>query len=99
MTCKSKYVIYVIICLKCHCFYVGQTEHLRSRVMLHKEQIKHDKYRQLKVSEHLAKCSNGSFNITPIYKCENTTRLFREKKKKQDIPKFLRPELNSSYHK
>ena len=32
----------------------------------------------------------------PIYKCENTTRLFRENKE-QDVIKFLRPELNSSY--
>ena len=70
---------------------------LRNRVTLHKEQIKHEKYRQLKVSEHLAKCSNESFNIIPIYKCENTTRLFRDNKK-QDIIKFLRPELDSSYH-
>ena len=68
-----------------------------AKVTLHKEQIKHEKYRQLKVSEHLAKCSNGSFNIMPIYKCENTTRQFTENKE-QDIIKFLRPELNSSYH-
>ena len=33
----------------------------------------------------------------PLYKCENTTRLFRETKE-QDIIKLLRPELNSSYH-
>ena len=33
----------------------------------------------------------------PTYKCENTTRLFRENKE-QDIIKILRPELNSSYH-
>ena len=90
------YMSYVIICPKCHCFYVGQTEHLWNRVTLHKEQIKHEKYIQLKISELLAKCSNGSFNIMPIYKCENTTTLFRENKE-QDIIKFFRPEPNSSY--
>ena len=32
----------------------------------------------------------------PIYKCENTARLFKENKE-QDIINFSRPELNSSY--
>ena len=59
--------------------------------------IKHEKYRQINVSEHLARCSNGSFNIMPIYKCENTTRIFRENKE-QEIIKLLKPELNSSHH-
>ena len=44
--------------------YVGQTENLRKRVMLHvKEQIRHKEYRHQKVSEHLDCCSNGNFNI------------------------------------
>ena len=97
MSCKSRYLIYVIICPNCRSFYVGQTEHLRNRVTVHKEQIKHEKYRQINVSEHLARCSNGSFNIMPIYKCENTTRIFRENKE-QEIIKLLKLELNSSHH-
>ena len=32
MSCKSRYLIYVIICPNCRSFYVGQTEHLRNRV-------------------------------------------------------------------
>ena len=66
-------------------------------VTVQKEQIKHEKYRQINVSAHLARCSNGSFNIMPIYKCEKTTRIFRENKE-QEIIKLLKPELNSSHH-
>lgn len=94
MTCKAKNVIYIIICTKCNEFYIGQTEHLRNRVTLHREQIRHEQYRHLKVSEHLAKCSDGNFKIMPIYKCENTTKLFRESKE-QEIMKILKPQLNS----
>ena len=54
MSCKSRSVIYVILCVKCNSFYVGQTENLRSRVTLHREQIKHEKYRHLTVSEHFS---------------------------------------------
>ena len=57
MNCKSRNIIYAIICTKCNNLYVGQTENLRKRVTLHKEQIQHEEYRQVKVSEHLPKCN------------------------------------------
>ena len=60
MSRKSRYLIYVITCPNCRSFYVGQTEHLRNRVTVHKEQIKYEKYRQVNVSDQLAKCSNGN---------------------------------------
>ena len=82
MNCKARYVIYVIICSKCDSFYVGQTENLRKGVTLHKEQIRHEEYRHLKVSEHLNMCNNGIFKIMPIYQCINADRLFREMKEK-----------------
>lgn len=93
MDCKSKNVIYVITCCKCNSFYVGQTEHLRKRVTLHREQISHQEYRHLEVSKHLAQCNNGEFQIMPIYQCKNATRLFRETKE-QEIIGFLKPDLN-----
>jgi ribosomal protein L31 len=78
MDCKSRNVIYAMICPKCRSFYTGQTEHLRKRVTVHKEQIHHERYRHLFVSEHIAKCNGGKFNIMPIYQCQNPNRLFRE---------------------
>ena len=53
MSCQSRNIIYAMICPKCESFYIGQTENLRNRVTVHKEQIKHKKYRHLQVSEHL----------------------------------------------
>ena len=94
MSCKSRNVIYVIICVECNSFYVGQTEYLRNRVTLHREQINHERYRHLAVSEHLAQCSKGKFKIMPIYQCENMNRLFRESKE-QNIINILQPDLNS----
>ena len=41
MTCKAKNVVYIIICILCKSFYVGQTQNLRKRVTLHNEQIHH----------------------------------------------------------
>lgn len=95
MNCKAKHIIYVIICSKCKSFYVGQTEDLRKRVTLHKEQIRHKEYRHLKVSEHMDSCNKGNFEIMPIYQCMNTNRLFRETKEKELIS-ILKPDLNSN---
>ena len=94
MSCKSRSVIYVIICVKCNSFYVGQTENLRNRVTLHREQIKHQKYRYLEVSEHLAHCSKGNFKIMPNYQYEIVKRHFK-KNKEQGIINILHPDLNS----
>ncbi len=93
MDCKSKYVIYVLICEKCKSFYVGQTEDLRKRVTLHREQIKHEKYRHLPVSHHMANCNDGDFKIIPIYLFFNTNRKQLEQKEKEII-EILKPELN-----
>lgn len=95
MNCKSRNIIYIITCPKCDSFYIGQTEHLRKRVTLHREQIQHEEYRYLAVSEHLAKCSDGEFRIMPIYQCGNANRLVREMKEK-DIISILKPNLNST---
>ena len=44
MNCKSRNIIYILICAKCRSFYVGQTENLRQRVTLHRQQINHEEY-------------------------------------------------------
>ena len=95
MSCKSKDIIYMIICPKCQDSYIGQTQDLRKRVTLHREQIKHEEYRHLPVSKNLFKCNNGTFKIMPIYQCKHgSTKLEREFKEKELIT-LLKPELNS----
>ena len=84
MNCKEGNVIYLIICAKCESFYVGQTENLRKRVTLHKEQIRHDQYRHLTV-KHLKTCNDGKFKIFPIYHCKDPSRLIRESKEREII--------------
>ena len=95
MNCKSRNIIYILICAKCRSFYVGQTENLRQRVTLHRQQINHEEYSHLAVSEHIRRCSNGNFQIMPIYQCDShSSRLTRELKER-DIITILQPDLNS----
>lgn len=94
MNCKARNVIYILSCENCDSFYIGQTENLRKRVTLHKQQIRHEEYRHLTVSKHLASCSDGHFKIMPIYQCQaNANRLVRESKE-SDIINKLKPNLN-----
>ena len=95
MTCKSKEVVYIIICPKCKNSYVGQTQSLRNRVTLHKEQITHEQYKHLQVSKHLAECSQGKFKIMPIFQCKGQSRIEKECMEKQIIS-LLKPELKIS---
>ena len=80
MNCKSREVIYIVVCSKYENLYVDQTEHLRKRITLHKEQINHayEEYRSLSVSKHIEICSGDDFKIMPINQCDNSSRLTRE---------------------
>ena len=90
---KCTNVIYAITCPTCGSFYIGQTQDLRKRVTLHKQQIHHEEYRHLYVSNHLYHCSKGKFNIAPIYQCKDSNRLVLESKE-QLIINILQPDLN-----
>ena len=94
MNYKSKDIIYIIICCKCKDYYVGQTQNLRNRVSLNKEQINHEQYRHLPASKHLANCSTGKFKIMSIFQCRNNNEIERECKDKKIIS-ILEPKLNS----
>ena len=89
-TAMSCNVIYAIICPKCENFYIGQTEHLRKRVTVHREQIIHEQYKHLLVSKNIAACNRGKFNNTHL-ECKNTIRIFRENKE-QEIIELLNPD-------
>ena len=75
-------------------YYIGQTQNLRNRVTLRKEQIKHEQYRHLPESKHLHRCNNGMFRIMPIYQCSNNNRIERESKE-SNIVSILEPKLNA----
>ena len=53
MSCETKNLIYVITCHGCNEFYIGETSTtLRARIRVHKQQMNHAEYRQIKLSEH-----------------------------------------------
>ena len=74
MNCKSKNVLYIITCNNCNRIYVGKTKTmLFRRVNVHREHIKHKRYRQLGLGEHLEICNRkcniqNMFTIAPFYK-------------------------------
>ena len=74
-------------------FYIGQIQHLRKTVTLHRQQIDHKEYRHFKISNHIFNCSKGKLNMTPIYQCKDSNRLLL-KLKKQHIIDILKLELN-----
>jgi hypothetical protein len=55
ISCKTKNLVYAIICSNCGEFYVGETKtELRTRMTVHRQQTRHQvKYITYKINEHL----------------------------------------------
>ena len=95
MTCKSSFVIYMLICKSCGDFYIGKTTNmLRTRMTVHRQQTRKDELRVLKVNKHFHACSNGEFNIFPIYNVCNSSQAVLDKKERLFIC-ILKPPLNA----
>ena len=83
MNCQTEYVVYTLKCRKYGEFYVGKTTNmLKQRMTVHKEQTKDPNLRLLKVNKHFHSCSDGKFNIFPIYSVSNSNDSLFEKKEK-----------------
>ena len=96
--CAARNVIYVIICQGCFGEYIGQTECLRDRVRVHKQQIKDPNTRCIPLSAHLDTCAKNKdikFKIFPFYKMDSNDKIMRRIKEEYFI-KMLKPELNAS---
>ena len=98
MNCATSSVIYCLQCSNCKEFYIGQTGGpLQRRITVHRQHIRHAKYRILQVSHHIASCAvglNPQFRVFPFYKAVNLTDQEREAKEQYFIRKF-KPKLNS----
>ena len=95
MNCKSRNVIYTLVCCKCKDFYIGQTKtELRKRMTVHRQQTRTDDLRLLKVNKHFHQCSGGRFNIFPIYKVLGGNDFIRDQRESYFI-KTLHPTLNA----
>lgn len=98
MNCKSRNVIYCIICDNCQELYIGQTgDELRNRMTVHRQQIRSAELRFLPVSRHLHDCAGGSFKVFPLYQMFGNDIIAREQKEKLFI-NLIKPKLNAVTH-
>ena len=96
MTCRVKNVIYVIECLRCRKYYIGETNNLRNRTTLNNQHIRYENLRMIPVSGHIASCSNmdPKYFMLPFYKMNSDSIIDRKEKEKLFIQKY-KPDLNS----
>lgn len=91
-SCKSRKLIYVIVCPNCKEFYIGQTGNAlseRVRVQL----ICSPETQKIPLSAHFDTCGKGYFTIFPFYMMGDagiTNRLCKEKM----FVKLFKPFLN-----
>lgn len=92
MNCNSKNVIYVLVCKKCKKEYIGQTKNFRSRMTVHRQQIR-EKNIMTGATKHFIACNNIEYPFIafPFYK---TSEDLLEQKEKLFIDTF-KPELNN----
>ena len=95
MTCNAKNVVYVILCRGCNELYIGETNNLRKRVIVHNQQIRDRSKRMIPLSGHIDKCSklNPKYFIFPLFKEKRNSTVRRKEKEKFFINTF-NPKLN-----
>lgn len=98
MNCASKSLIYVLTCCGCGEHYIGQTGSiLRTRMTVHRQQIRDPSTRMLPVSGHIDICAGNirpNFKVFPLYLfTKDTTELQRINKETLFIRKY-KPLLN-----
>ena len=94
MSCKTKDLIYLLICKKCLDEYVGETgNELNLRTNVHRNQIEIPEYRKLKVSQHIHECSENKFLIFPYKKCFKSCFIYRE-----ELEMKIRNRINPQLH-
>ena len=90
--CLSKYVVYVLVCNNCQQYYIGlTTNHLCSRMTVHRQQIQNTDLRKLKVSKHIASCSKHldiKFAVFPFFQVKNESLTVLRRKESFFINKF-----------
>ena len=100
-TCASGNLIYVITCKGCKEEYIGQTGMtIRSRMTVHRQQIRDASTRKITLSEHIDMCAGHSlpnFNIFPIYQCSDSTTEDQRINKEQQFIRKYGPRLNRTH--
>lgn len=91
--CNSKNVVYVIKC-NCNKLYIGKTTNqLNTRINLHRNQTKHEKYTILPANRHMREC-DSRYEVTILYQSDEESKLYLENMEYYFI-QLLKPELNT----
>ena len=68
MTCSSKNLIYLLYCDHCKSEYIGETgTTLRDRFTVHRQQIRDDDLRQMKVCWHIHHCTFLGYRVQMVH--------------------------------
>ena len=79
LNCKSKNLVYCIICPSCDGFYIGECKDFNLRMNLHRAHSNPENSEPpLKVNKHLRICSSGKFNVFPFYKVHQNHEIARQ---------------------
>ncbi len=94
MDCNTKNCVYVMKCMGCESFYIGESESFRHRVNLHRSHINNNT--GLHVSHHIHDCAEGlpiKFKICPFYKVKSDS-LQQRRAMEEHFLKLYKPQLN-----
>ena len=83
ISCKTKNLVYAIICSNCGEFYVGETKtELRTRMNDCSQTTNKapGPYYNKRANEHFHDCSGGHFKIFPLYKVNTEGDCLRRRK-------------------
>ena len=95
MDCSSRSVLYIMTCTGCNEQYIGETgNELKTRMTVHRQQIRDTRTRKIAVSKHIAECGQGHFTVFPFYKMNSEDTAIRRAKEHYFI-NLLKPSLNS----
>ena len=79
LSCKSKNVVYCIICPSCKEFYIGECKDFNLRMNLHRAHSDpNNSEPPLLINKHLRTCSPGSFHVFPFYKVQQYHEIARQ---------------------
>ena len=78
MSCKSKNLLYCIICNNCGEEYIGQTgTQLTARMRVHRQQINDPSIRDIPCSEPFSHCAMGNNQRFPFHKLKSGSTSMR----------------------
>ena len=94
--CTTRNILYLIVCLGCLEYYLGQTgDETRNRFTVHRQHMKLE-YNDapVKADPHIRICGKGKYLVFPFFKPKESTEVYRMQQEKRWI-RILKPKLNS----